>query len=628
MKKRIRIITGSVCTALIICFCMLFSACEDNVDPYADFISDSSYTINSITATVTVNDDSTVDFVEEYNVTFHSYHYGIYRDLPVNSGERYRNIQILDSPWSSVEHYESFVRISLGLSDFDDPIKGDAHYKIGYTLVMPDRDSPDALYLNLIGFGWTTNIQQVNVQLHLPSAMTGETSFFTRYGSDTSSNGVECLQVGENEYRITAQNLAPFEGITLSSALPAGTMKLYSQPFPWTEFIFLVAALAIAVLLVCYAKNGQEVTEITNYYPPKIDGKELTPADVGMLIDGSLSTSDITSMIFYWASKGYLSIENADSKNPTLVKEKEISAEQAGGTQFLKLFDKIFESGNSVDIDSLQYKLSGRMQAILIESSKKTGKMYDRKAGVVGIVSAVAALVLCAGIVAFNGFGAIGSFDSALTVIPLAIAAIAAYVGNTVIWQYSYKIKHAAACVVAVNVIAALLAFATAFVVYKDVMTYAQSAMLFVGTMAVAIAGGMSHKRNGRYLEIMGEITGFKNFLVLAEKEKLEMLLEENPQYYYDILPYANVLGVTDKWEHKFKDLELMPPQYIHGHYAGNYLFIYHGMYHSVGRGMHMAMSPKPSSSSHSGFSIGGRGGGFGGGFGGGGFGGGGGGAR
>ncbi|MEG2633982.1 MAG: DUF2207 domain-containing protein, partial [Oscillospiraceae bacterium] len=35
---------------------------------------------------------------------------------------------------------------------------------------------------------------------------------------------------------------------------------------------------------------------------------------------------------------------------------------------------------------------------------------------------------------------------------------------------------------------------------------------------------------------------GFKQFLMTAEKERLKMLLDENPDYYYDILPYAQVL--------------------------------------------------------------------------------------
>lgn len=41
------------------------------------------------------------------------------------------------------------------------------------------------------------------------------------------------------------------------------------------------------------------------------------------------------------------------------------------------------------------------------------------------------------------------------------------------------------------------------------------------------------------------KITGFKKFLETAEKDRLEMLVHDNPKYFYNILPFAYVLGVS-----------------------------------------------------------------------------------
>lgn len=38
---------------------------------------------------------------------------------------------------------------------------------------------------------------------------------------------------------------------------------------------------------------------------------------------------------------------------------------------------------------------------------------------------------------------------------------------------------------------------------------------------------------------MLGRIKGFKNFIKLAKKEEIEKIIEENPQYAYDILLYA-----------------------------------------------------------------------------------------
>ena len=55
--------------------------------------------------------------------------------------------------------------------------------------------------------------------------------------------------------------------------------------------------------------------------------------------------------------------------------------------------------------------------------------------------------------------------------------------------------------------------------------------------------------------EVYAKISGFKNYLQVARKEQLEMLVEENPNYFFDILPYAYVLGVSSKWIERFESI-------------------------------------------------------------------------
>lgn len=62
--------------------------------------------------------------------------------------------------------------------------------------------------------------------------------------------------------------------------------------------------------------------------------------------------------------------------------------------------------------------------------------------------------------------------------------------------------------------------------------------------------------------EILGKLRGFKNFLETVEKEKLESMVVQNPNYFYDILPYTYVLGVSDKWIKKFESISLQAPNW------------------------------------------------------------------
>lgn len=65
--------------------------------------------------------------------------------------------------------------------------------------------------------------------------------------------------------------------------------------------------------------------------------------------------------------------------------------------------------------------------------------------------------------------------------------------------------------------------------------------------------------------EMLGKLKGFKNFLVTVEKEKLESMVMENPNYFYDILPFTYVLGVSNKWIKKFESMSLQAPSWYDG---------------------------------------------------------------
>ena len=62
--------------------------------------------------------------------------------------------------------------------------------------------------------------------------------------------------------------------------------------------------------------------------------------------------------------------------------------------------------------------------------------------------------------------------------------------------------------------------------------------------------------------EILGKIRGFKRFLETAEKEQLEAMVMKNPTYFYDILPYTYVLGISDKWISQFETIALQAPDW------------------------------------------------------------------
>lgn len=121
-------------------------------------------------------------------------------------------------------------------------------------------------------------------------------------------------------------------------------------------------------------------------------------------------------------------------------------------------------------------------------------------------------------------------------------------------------------------------------------------------------------KRTPFAKEMLGKILGFKRFLEVADKAKLEALVMENPVYFYDILPYTYVLDISDKWIEKFEAINLQSPDWYQSTSISGTAFSIYSFNNSINTTMKTAskaMTSTLSSSSSAGSFSGGSGGGL-----------------
>lgn len=91
---------------------------------------------------------------------------------------------------------------------------------------------------------------------------------------------------------------------------------------------------------------------------------------------------------------------------------------------------------------------------------------------------------------------------------------------------------------------------------------------ILLGMLALSILYVLMSKRTNYGTTILGQIKGFRRFLENAEKGQLETLVEENPEYFYDILPYTYALGVSKKWIKQFETIAIRPPDWYDTSYT------------------------------------------------------------
>ena len=83
---------------------------------------------------------------------------------------------------------------------------------------------------------------------------------------------------------------------------------------------------------------------------------------------------------------------------------------------------------------------------------------------------------------------------------------------------------------------------------------------LVVGTLICMFFAVIAIAKTDSYTDLLGRVLGFRDFIKTAELDKLNELVEEDPEYFYHIMPYAYVFGLSNKWIKNFEDLPVVAP--------------------------------------------------------------------
>lgn len=659
MKKALRYFAAVPVFFIVMSFCSLAA---EGWPPAAEQkkLSDDSaydsyaYLLDSYDINIIVNEDNSFDITEHISAYFHEARHGIYRKIPLkNKLERldgttsFNRAKItdisVDAPFSSSV---SGGNRELKIGDENITITGAKEYTISYTYNI-GRDTGkgyDELYFNLIGDQWDTAIGNVTFTVTMPKAFDKAALGFSHgYPGSTNSAGITYEVDGNVISGRYAGVLNAGEGLTVRLQLPDGYFVKPARPL----YLLLIASFVLPVLfmlltVLMWRKFGKDemVVEPVEFYPPN----GFNSAEVGFLYKGKADANDVVSLLIYLAGKGYIKITEFEqqslfmkSKAFKLTKLKEYDGNNEDERAFLTgLFNtprkpsladvkNMLSAGNTVrpadytvgrnEVTSEELKNSFyvTLNAIVKNLNRKENKHKIFEISSLGkgffigaLIVAVYALITVRPVLEFG--------DASTLLIALLFPAVGfsflfgLVFGKTkialkifgLIWGLSFGGVPWASLV-----LPALLVDSYYLAAY-----IAGLACVFVMVMMLKIMP----KRTPYGNEMLGKIRGFKNFLELAEKPKLEELVYQDPSYFYNILPYTYVLGVSDKWIEKFESIALQPPDW----YAGSTAFNMASFGSFMNATMTSAASAMSSSPSGSGGSGGGSSGGGSGGGGGG----------
>lgn len=528
---------------------------------------------------VTVHADRTYDIVEYLDVNFVEPHHGLVRDIPtrfyvnrdVSEAQdstkfelKYNRVKV-DDIHVSEEFTEEDVEAakSLRIGSSDRYVEGDHRYVINYRLSLPNDRVPysDHFFHSVLGSEWTCSFDTVAFAIHfdkeVPDASLEKLKIYVGEETSTDDRSQAVVDsIGNYIIEGSIYEMPARWALTIDMPLPEGYFPTDDLPI-WILLSRIAAALTIVVLLwLVYQefRGDDKVIPVVTFQP----SEEMTSADIGSLVDGEVDDEDLLSMVPWFAAHGYLAIENEGKKTQL----RKLAPLPDGAPDYQrKLFDAFFCGRDTFTFgDSSSFGMAWETAKECL-AKKYEGKLNNRPFALhLLLATFLISLTLCFAQAGPDGWICGGLVNFLLVLYIVAVSKARSF------WKDQI---HLTGCA---NLILAFFAFCTIgfglFIglgllitvpsVFED--SYLPYPLLY-GLMAVMLLVITFQRRLLRMSdyrrERLAEIEGLREFIRTAEKDRLQMMLDKDERYFYNILPFAMAFGLVDKWAEKFRDLNV-----------------------------------------------------------------------
>jgi uncharacterized membrane protein len=544
--------------------------------------------ITKFNSDVVVTPDSKVDVTETITFRFSGgpWH-GIIREIPIEySGPHGSNYtlfltvkSVTDESGAKLKVENSrdrqYRKLKIYIPDADNSTRT---ISIEYTISNALRffDDHDEFYWNVTGDAWSMPIDSATAHIVFPSNTENiRANVFTgAYRSRAQYALAEIVGTGVDVH--TTAPLAMNEGLTVAVAFDKGAVREPTSADKFFEFLrsnwpLIIPVFVFFLMVWLWYTRGRDprLRPIAAQYEPP---DNLTPGEVGTLVDNSVDMRDITATIVDLAVRGYLVIEQVNkdhlmglthSKEYIFHLKKPLAEWSKLQPHEQILLGGFFPSGNAEDtitLADLQNRfyqnipeIKNRIFASLLGHSYYLHRPDTVRAGYL-------AGAFVAGLLLFFA-GSFLSKQSGMQMGPFVAAAI-------------------------------------------------------LTAIVIAAFGYFMPARTSTGARALEGVLGFEDFLNHVESDRFNRTIK-TPEMFEKFLPFAMALGVEKNWSKAFQGIYSQPPSWYQGGYGPNfYPLLFVNDLNSMSTQAGTIMSSAPRSAEGSGFSGGGgdSGGGFGGG--------------
>lgn len=476
------------------------------------------FKVKDFHAEVDVRQDGYFTVTERYDIEFiSSYKHGILRTIPLkyimsdtNGTERKITIgidSVIVTGRNFKQENDGGNNLVLKIGDPDMYATGRQEYVIHYRVknAFLFRDGQPDFYWNFVPAGWNTVFERASFSIHLPVKILMSPKdyyVYSGYYGDKAENACIAYEFG-TVYGEAKGKLPPNNQLTALIHLPKGYVyEATDADMFWYaltgEYKWVLYPFLLVLLYAAYYIAGSWKKKKLLVVQVEPPGG-IDPAMAGFIINNSADASDIISLIPYWGAAGYITVSQTDTqyRDDTILRKNKSLPHGVPDYQ-LATFNGIFETKDEVRIRDLEY-------------------VFDDKL--------LAAERMLANAAVANGF-------------------YAAPVGGYFLQKMALFI---------------FMGFA-GFKLIEGAYNPMAGFVWLVVCLVLSVMPLPKRRKTPANDAAIQELMGFKEFIEKAEKDRLQVLLKDDPNYFESTVAYAMAFGMLNDWSSKFDDMLITAP--------------------------------------------------------------------
>ena len=452
---------------------------------------------------------------------------------------------------SSAQTYSSSSDPDVVLVDlsFLDGYMGESTVTFSYTLSdvlhteKNEKTKKSTLIMSiplLCGFDYP--VQDLAFSITMPGEVFGKKPTFTSGFLQTNIESiVNCVAGGSLISGTVTQPLQDNEKLTLvmevDEEMFPGKLVIFREGNPEVVPMCIFAAAAFVYWLLfmrCLPLLRQRRTEPLEGVTAGELGSHLTAAG-----------ADLTMMVYSWAELGYLRICPDKRGRVYLQKRMDMGNERTAFEN--RCFSSLFSKGDLVDATGVPY---ARLYIKVSQTISGVKEMYLRRAGNAFLFRALACGVSCfSGICFAYNFTTNSTLQVVLSIFLGALGVVTAWAIQDGMYRLHIRGK-----------IPIYIATA-AYILWIVLGIWSGAWIIGLCTVLGQILAGLAAAYGGRRSDLgrhqAGMILGLRHYLGSMSKEELERIVENNPDFFFQMLPYAIAMGVDKRFAKLFGDQKM-----------------------------------------------------------------------